>query len=142
ERPDTVRRRARPLELERYLPQRLCRVHLSCLTSAARVRAPVFPQPVPSRELLLLRPVLPLCSARDRNGRAQASSFRTPLVNSFSGQIFIVGLPECLVVGGRIVSGPLRRQDRQLPVPQGARCPDAVGWAGRPGRLYAAGRHW
>src|SRR5271157_4072009 len=38
-----------------------------------------------------------LCSARDRNGRAQALSFRTPLVNSFSGRIFIVGLPECLI---------------------------------------------
>jgi hypothetical protein len=35
--------------------------------------------------------------------RAQAPSFRTPLVNAYFGQIFIVGLPECLIAGGRMV---------------------------------------
>ena len=39
-----------------------------------------------------------------------------------------------------VVGGPLRRQDRLLPLPQGRRRPGAVGRAGRPGRLHAAGR--
>ena len=38
ERPDTVGRRAGPLELERYLPQCLCRVHGSTLTRNSGLR--------------------------------------------------------------------------------------------------------
>ena len=38
------------------------------------------------------------------------------------------------------LGGPLRRQDRLLPLPQRGRRPGAVGRAGRPGRLHAAGR--
>jgi hypothetical protein len=38
ERPDAVGRRAGPLELERYLPQCLCRVHVSCLTRTSGMR--------------------------------------------------------------------------------------------------------
>ena len=40
----------------------------------------------------------------------------------------------------RGVGGPLRRQDLLGPLPQGGRRPGAVGRAGRPGRLHAAGR--